>query len=150
MLIERLHNIIQIHNNVLWDWQYYAKYSTYSYWMWELFCMTLSDPRKIVMNMNNAMCHKVSMLAHNEHFRFRVKVWPFDRVGKCPMPLAIVNHIDCHFKLKKCNQDAKFTRDQIKYYSKNKYNWSYSSFLGVLTVELEIFNKSWAQSPISL
>jgi hypothetical protein len=24
------HNIIQIHNNVMWDWQYYVEYSTWN------------------------------------------------------------------------------------------------------------------------
>lgn len=26
------HNVIQIYNNVLWDWQYYAEYSSHSNW----------------------------------------------------------------------------------------------------------------------
>ena len=34
---QQWHNIIQIHNNVLWDWQYYAEYFSHSYWMWGIF-----------------------------------------------------------------------------------------------------------------
>ena len=31
----RSHNIIQIHNSVVWDWQYYVVYSSHSAWMVE-------------------------------------------------------------------------------------------------------------------
>jgi len=34
-LILLMHNIIQVHNNVLWDWQYYTEYSPHSHRMWE-------------------------------------------------------------------------------------------------------------------
>ena len=32
---ESYHNIIQTHNNVLWDWQYFTEYSPYLVCMWE-------------------------------------------------------------------------------------------------------------------
>ena len=35
-----LHNIIQSHNNVLRDWQYYTKYSSHSVFMWGVFSRT--------------------------------------------------------------------------------------------------------------
>jgi hypothetical protein len=38
----KYHNFIQIHNNVLWDWQTFAKYSSYSVWMWGIFCIIFS------------------------------------------------------------------------------------------------------------
>jgi len=34
------HNIIQSHNNVLLNWQYYVEHSSHSYWMWAIFCRT--------------------------------------------------------------------------------------------------------------
>jgi hypothetical protein len=30
-------NIIQSHNSVLWDWQYFTEYSPYSLWLWRTF-----------------------------------------------------------------------------------------------------------------
>ena len=50
-----LHNIIQIHNNVWWDWQYYVKYSPCPNWMWGIFHRILSFPHSTVMDMNNVM-----------------------------------------------------------------------------------------------
>jgi hypothetical protein len=49
------HNIIQIHNKVLWDWQYFADYSSHSDWMWVIFCKILSVPQNTVMNLNIVM-----------------------------------------------------------------------------------------------
>ena len=37
-----VHNIIQIHNNIMWDRQYFVEYFPYSDWIWELFCKILS------------------------------------------------------------------------------------------------------------
>ena len=55
-----LHNIVQIHNNVIWDWQYSTKHSPHSVecsdWIWKILCGILSVPRNIVMNLNNVMC----------------------------------------------------------------------------------------------
>ena len=34
------HNIIQSHKIVLLDWQYFAEYSSHSYWMWGILCRT--------------------------------------------------------------------------------------------------------------
>jgi hypothetical protein len=48
------HNIIQIHNNVSWDWQYSMEYSPYSIYMWE-FLWILSVPHNVVMDLNNVM-----------------------------------------------------------------------------------------------
>ena len=47
------HNIIRIHNNVLWDWQYATKYS----WIFLTFSLNvrMSIPQNIVMDLNNVM-----------------------------------------------------------------------------------------------
>ena len=47
------HNIIQIHNNVLRDWQYFAQYSSHSNWVWGILCRILSVPQNNVMDPNN-------------------------------------------------------------------------------------------------
>ena len=39
-----IHNIIQIHNNVMWDWQCSTKYSPHSNWIWRIFYKILSVP----------------------------------------------------------------------------------------------------------
>ena len=44
MQSEEVHNIIQIHNNVLWDWQYFVEYSLYG--MMDM---------NIVMDLSNVM-----------------------------------------------------------------------------------------------
>ena len=49
------HNIIHIHNIVLWDWQYYAKNSPHLDWMWRIFYIIFSVPQNIVMDLNNVM-----------------------------------------------------------------------------------------------
>ena len=54
--IMEVHNIIQIHNNALWDWQYFTKYSSHSGWMWKISCRILSIPMNTLMNLNYVMC----------------------------------------------------------------------------------------------
>ena len=52
------HNIIQIHDNVLWDLQHSTKYSwifPHSYWMWGILCRILSVLRNVIMDLNNVM-----------------------------------------------------------------------------------------------
>ena len=49
------HNIIQIHNNVLCDWQYYVEYPIISYLMCGIFRKILSVPHNININMNIVM-----------------------------------------------------------------------------------------------
>ena len=49
--IVEFHNIIQISNNVLWDWQCFVEYSPHSIWI----CGILSSPQNIVMDLNNIM-----------------------------------------------------------------------------------------------
>lgn len=49
------HNIIQIHNHVLQDWQHFAKYFPHSFWMWRIFCRILPVPHNIVMYLNDVM-----------------------------------------------------------------------------------------------
>ena len=49
------HNIIQIHNNVMWDWQNYEEYSAHSIWMGGIFPMILPIPQNTVMDINNGM-----------------------------------------------------------------------------------------------
>ena len=51
----KLHNIIQIHNNVLWDWLYFMEYSPHSIWMWRIFYGILLVPQNTVMDLNNVM-----------------------------------------------------------------------------------------------
>ena len=48
-IIFDIHNIIQIHNNIKWDWQYYTEYSPYSNWMWRIFYIIMSVPQNTVM-----------------------------------------------------------------------------------------------------
>ena len=48
-------NIIQSHNNILRDWQYFAKYFSHSNWMWRIFVWILSVPQNIVMALNQWM-----------------------------------------------------------------------------------------------
>jgi hypothetical protein len=41
MCIEKdVHDIIQTHNNVLQDWQYFVGHSSYLVWMWGIFVRT--------------------------------------------------------------------------------------------------------------
>jgi hypothetical protein len=47
------HNITQIHNNVLWDWQYFATYFSHLDWMWGIFFKLLSILRNTIMDLNN-------------------------------------------------------------------------------------------------
>ena len=49
------HNIIQIHNNVLWDSRYFTEYFSNYIWMWGTFYEVLLVPQNIVMNLNNVM-----------------------------------------------------------------------------------------------
>ena len=49
------HNIIQIHNNVMWDSQYYAEYVPHLVWMWGIYYRIMSIPHNTVMDMNNVM-----------------------------------------------------------------------------------------------
>jgi hypothetical protein len=50
-----IHNTIEIHNNVMWDWYYFIEYSTHLDWMWGIFCRRLSVSHNIVMDLNNVM-----------------------------------------------------------------------------------------------
>ena len=59
---EFIHNIIQFHNNVMWDWQYSTKYSSYSYLIWEMFYIILSVQCSIVMDMNNVMLYPLIVI----------------------------------------------------------------------------------------
>ena len=47
--------IFNTHNNVIWDWQYFAKYSPHSVWMWGIFLIILPVPRDTIMDVNNVM-----------------------------------------------------------------------------------------------
>ena len=40
------HNIIQIHDNVLWDWHYFMEHFSYAVWMWRTFCIMLVVSKK--------------------------------------------------------------------------------------------------------
>ena len=50
-----IHNIIRIHNNVLWDYQYYVNIFPIFSLNVGLFYKLLSIPQNIVMDMNNVM-----------------------------------------------------------------------------------------------
>ena len=54
-LLAPSHNIIQIHNSVLRDWQYFAEYFSYADWMWGIFYQILSVPKNTVLNLNYVM-----------------------------------------------------------------------------------------------
>ena len=66
-------NIIQIHNNVLWDWQSSVEYSPYLVWMWRIFHRILSVPHNIVMDLNNVVQGNMGdvglMKANHKSFR---------------------------------------------------------------------------------
>ena len=49
------HNIIQIHKNVMGDWQYFGKIFYHSDWMWEIFHIILLVPQNILMDLNNVL-----------------------------------------------------------------------------------------------
>ena len=51
-----IHNITHNLNNVMWDWQYYVKYSSHLAWIWGIFHIILSVPQNIVLDLNN-VCH---------------------------------------------------------------------------------------------
>ena len=53
-----MHNIIQIHNSVLQDWQYFVKYSSHSVWMCRIFIIILSIVQNNIMNLNNLCAWK--------------------------------------------------------------------------------------------
>ena len=48
------HTITKIHNNVLWDWQYFMEYYSHLVWMIEI----LSFPKNTVMDLNNVIFYK--------------------------------------------------------------------------------------------
>jgi hypothetical protein len=48
------HSIIQIHNSVLWDWQYYGDVFIFRLNV-GIFCIIMSVPHNIVMDLNNVM-----------------------------------------------------------------------------------------------
>ena len=50
----------------MWDWQYFVKYSSHSYWIGRIFCKILLVPQNIVMDMNNVMLW--SMVWHKVKF----------------------------------------------------------------------------------
>ena len=79
------HNITQIHVNVMWDWQYYAKQSSHSNWMWRIFCTILLVPHNTVVDSND-VC--MSLVHCNDEitlyyvnlklfyfYKFRYKKW---------------------------------------------------------------------------
>ena len=91
------HNIIQIHNNAIWDWQFFTRYSrkfSHSNWMWRIFCGVLSIPRNIVMDLNDVMevhvcgfidwigkwvipvVFTIWMWSRALHFPFKLHPWP--------------------------------------------------------------------------
>jgi hypothetical protein len=64
-----IHNIIQVHNNVLWDLQYSTSYSQHSDQVWEypqILPRIMSVPQKIVMNMNDVMTLTLIRVTHIE------------------------------------------------------------------------------------
>ena len=79
------HDIIQICTNVMWDWQYFAKYSPHSNWMWRMFCKILSVPHTIVINLNNVMAFGhwksfiwsvlIFLMSRGELLRFEMVCW---------------------------------------------------------------------------
>ena len=69
-----LHNIIiQIHNNVMWDWRYATNIPDIQpKWGPGAFCGILSVPQNIVLNLNNAQCPlPIVPKSHREHEHIR-------------------------------------------------------------------------------
>ena len=58
------HNIVQINNSVMWDWQYSLEYSII-YVNVGIFHIGLYVPQKIVMDMNNVMFMLSMILQQN-------------------------------------------------------------------------------------
>ena len=50
-----LHNISMIHNNILWDWQYFMEYSPHLVCMWGWCYIILLVPQNSVIIINNFM-----------------------------------------------------------------------------------------------
>ena len=49
IMLLKLHKIIRIYINVMWDWQYYVKYSSHSTWTWEVFCIIMLVSHNTIM-----------------------------------------------------------------------------------------------------
>ena len=49
------HNIVHIHNSMLWNWQLSTEYSPHSNWMWRIFYIIILVPCNTVMDLNNVM-----------------------------------------------------------------------------------------------
>ena len=55
-----LHKIIHTHSSVLWDWQYFTKYSSHSIWIWGIFYKILSVPLNTTMGLNDVtVCYNI-------------------------------------------------------------------------------------------
>ena len=51
----RTHDIIHIHNSVMWDWQYLAQNSLHSCWMWGIFHILMLVPHNTVIDLSNVL-----------------------------------------------------------------------------------------------
>ena len=59
------HSIIQHHNNVMWDWQYYAKIFFTFNLNDDILCWTLPVPHNIVTNLNNVRLSVEKYIIHH-------------------------------------------------------------------------------------
>ena len=62
VVMDKFHNIIEIHSSVLWDWHYSAKYSSHSVWVGGIFHWIMSVPQNIAMDLNNVIFLQVGNL----------------------------------------------------------------------------------------
>jgi hypothetical protein len=85
------HNIIQIHNNVMWDWQYSTWYLD---GMWEyhgIFCGILSVSHNIVMDLNYVMVVPFGRQSYNNKTILLLKHWGRRRLLKIILFIIKVN-----------------------------------------------------------
>ena len=90
------HYIIQIHNSVLWNWQYFVEYSPHSIWMWRIFHIILAVPHNIVMDMYNVRlflpleeCH-TTLKASLSYYQHNVK--PRSHCNTYKLPAVILGN----------------------------------------------------------
>ena len=68
----KFHNIIQIHNNVMWDWHYSTKYSM-DYcqshknllWIWIMLCLCTLNMKQLNVDHHGERVHPVSFIENN-------------------------------------------------------------------------------------
>ena len=50
---------MEVHNSVMWDWQYSMEYSSHLEWVWRIFHNILTVSHNTIMGLNNVMCLRI-------------------------------------------------------------------------------------------